>query len=340
MLGFTEEEMDYILDNCNFIEGYTRNELKNFLKANYNGYLFNKHAKCKVYNSNMLLNFLGTWQRTKRFPEDILDPNVNMDRARILMLAKNENNRKMLEDILFNERIMGKVEPKFSFEFMYKDEYFVSLLFYLGMLTIDVDEFGFEYLIIPNYVSKVIYWDYMKLKLTDEYNINVKMHDLTMAIANMAIKGDISGFINYVSREILSKISNRDLIKFDEKNIKLLLMAYVIQTGIYRAVSERECEEGYIDLIFERHEGYKHLKYDWMIEIKYLKESERAKAQETLQKAKKQLEKYALESEYSGHSTYRYSSGNVAKAVKQDGCLKLVVVVFIGKKDYIVEELW
>jgi hypothetical protein len=364
MLGFTEDEVDYILDNCSFTEGYTRDAIKKMLKANYKGYRFNKLAEQKVYNSNMLLNFLGEWQRTKRFPDNVLDPNINIDRARITMLSKNENNKIMLEEILLNEKIMGKVEPKISFEFMYKDEYFVSLLFYLGMLTIDVDEYGLEYLVIPNYVSKVTYWDYMKLRFASEKNIQIKMQDLTLAIANMAIKGDISDFIKYISEGVLNKISNRDLINFDEKYIKLLLMVYVIQTDIYRAVSERECEEGYIDMLFERHEAYKHLKYDWMIEIKYLKESERKNVHETLEKAKKQLMKYVLgskyiadkkcktddksrcetdnrswiESDYREYGAYsRYNSFDIAEAAKRNGSLRLAAIVFIGKKDYVIE---
>lgn len=112
-------------------------------------------------------------------------------------------------------------------------------------------------------------------------------------------------------------------------------MAYVIQTDIYRAVSERECEEGYIDLLFERNEGYKHLKYDWRIEIKYLKESERSKAMVTLEKAKNQLLKYAQQT---GDDDVN-DTASIRRTLKRKEGLRLAAVVFIGKKDYVMEEL-
>ena len=64
------------------------------------------------------------------------------------------------------------------------------------------------------------------------------------------------------------------------------------------------------------------IKYKWLIELKYLKKSERDKLEEIKQKGLEQLEKYA----------------NTKNLTKKDN-LKKVLLVFIGNEDYVVVEV-
>ena len=61
------------------------------------------------------------------------------------------------------------------------------------------------------------------------------------------------------------------------------------------------------------------IKYEWLIELKYLKEGERSNLEQAKQKRLAQLQKYV-------------ASKNLTS--KQD--LKKALVIFIGKKDYVL----
>ena len=64
----------------------------------------------------------------------------------------------------------------------------------------------------------------------------------------MAMKGEVYTFIGYVSENAFSKLSNNDLQRFDEKYIKILLLAYLFQSNIYVTMSEFETSGGYTDI--------------------------------------------------------------------------------------------
>ncbi|MCD5405997.1 MAG: PD-(D/E)XK nuclease domain-containing protein, partial [Desulfotomaculum sp.] len=75
--------------------------------------------------------------------------------------------------------------------------------------------------------------------------------------------------------------------------------------------------EGYIDIYLEKDLRAPDIKYEWAIELKYLKESERDKLDEVIQRGREQLKKYIQQ-----------------RGLKDKENLKKAVVVFIGKKDY------
>jgi hypothetical protein len=102
----------------------------------YNGYLFNKRASVRVYNPTMALYCLSQIQRTKLPPEEIVDNNLRTDYTRLRRLIENEHNRKTLIAIMKNDGITAEIARSFSMDEMYRDQYFVSLLFYMGLVTI------------------------------------------------------------------------------------------------------------------------------------------------------------------------------------------------------------
>ena len=81
-------------------------------------------------------------------------------------------------------------------------------------------------------------------------------------------------------------------------------------------------EEGCIDIYSKKTPHMLDIKYKWLIELKYLKKSERDKLEEIKQKGLEQLEKYA----------------NTKNLTKKDN-LKKVLLVFIGNEDYVVVEV-
>ncbi|MDR1699949.1 MAG: AAA family ATPase, partial [Lachnoclostridium sp.] len=81
MMGFTEEEVVYLLKKCNIDNDYVR-----ILREYYNGYLFAKNAKNKVYNSNLLMYFLSEFMYSNELPENLVDTNVISDNTKLTKL--------------------------------------------------------------------------------------------------------------------------------------------------------------------------------------------------------------------------------------------------------------
>jgi hypothetical protein len=70
-------------------------------------------------------------------------------------------------------------------------------------------------------------------------------------------------------------------------------MAYAFQAEFYVVRSEREiANDGYLDIEFLQHPSRPGRPHQYVIELKYLKQSESDKLQETMALAKKQLSSY------------------------------------------------
>ena len=246
--------------------------------------------------------------------------NIKTDYGRLNRLTANEENKAILDEIIKNESITANIATRFSFDTMYDREYFVSLLFYMGLLTIGGVQYGQTKLEIPNYVTKEIFWEYIEKRLKLDFGIKLNSEELAKAVWEIGAEGRIKPFIDYISENVLKVLSNRDLIK-DEKYIKLIMFAYLTTSRLYRLMSERETEEGYIDIYIEKAPHTSDIKYEWLIELKYLKESEREKLEQVRKQGLEQLEKYA-------------KSKNLAD---RDN-LKKALLIFIGKKDYVIVE--
>ncbi|MFW5972316.1 MAG: AAA family ATPase [Bacillota bacterium] len=324
MLGFTEDEVKGIVNEfkTEVAIDMDSEDLMMDLKKNYNGYLFNMNSNERVYNPDMVLNFFNNWLINEKYPDEIIDDNVRTDYGRLNRLVANETNREVLEDIILKEEIVADIISRFSFDMMYNEDYFVSLLFYMGLLTIDKQYRTRMILKVPNYVVKVIFWEYIENRLAKEYNLNLNLNELRKSIEDMAYDGKITSYIDYVQNHVLKKLSNRDLMNFDEKYIKLILFAYIVDSRVYKPYSEQEVENGYMDIFLERDPRIPDVEYEWIVELKYLKKSEENKLEEVKEKGLEQLERYAGSSKFDG----KYK-------------LKKALLVFIGKDKYEVVEV-
>ncbi|WP_029687787.1 ATP-binding protein [Thermoanaerobacter sp. A7A] len=318
MLGFTEEEVVKILEEVGIEE---KENLINNLRELYDGYKFNKNAKTRVYNPDMVLYFLAQYKNTGGYPEYLIDDNVKTDYGRLNRLTMNEENKALLERIIKEEGIVAEIVTKFSFDRMYDEEYFISLLFYMGLLTIKDYRYNILELGIPNYVIKTMYWEYFSKKLKEENNIKYEMLEIAKAIWEMAFEGKIKNFVKFISEKVLKVLSNRDTIKFDEKYIKIILFSYLTMSNIYKLISEKETEGGYIDIYLEKDIRMPDVKYEWLIELKYVKKSDEKYIEEIREKGKEQLKRYRESMQF-----------------KDKQNLKKALVVFIGKGDYKIFE--
>ncbi|MCG8502182.1 MAG: ATP-binding protein [Firmicutes bacterium] len=319
MLGFTEGEVEGIIDKADY--NGDKGILLDELRENYNGYLFHKDAKQRVYNPDMILHFFNELDMTGKYPEELIDDNVKTDYGRLNRLVGNEQNKKVLDEIIMNEGIVTEIVTRFSFDRMYDQGYFVSLLFYMGLLTIQGTAYGKTKLGIPNYVVKTLFWEYFQRKLREQFNIQYKTVQLAKANWEIAFDGTLKPFLDFIGSNVLKALSNRDLIQFDEKYLKVILFAYLTTSNLYRPISEKEVETGYIDIYLEKDFRMPDVKYEWIIELKYLKKDEKGKMGRLKEEGRRQLEKYMKSREFA-------EKDNVKKAL----------IIFSGKDEYVVEE--
>jgi hypothetical protein len=287
----------------------------------YNGYLFHKDAADRVYNPSMMLYFFNQIINNQKVPEKIIDDNLKTDYGRLQRLTQNEANRETLLQIVKNDGIMTTVHSKFSIDNLYTDEYFVSLLFYMGLLTIEKPIMGNLQLCIPNLSIKTVLWEYILKSVQINSGFVINNSELNRSIFALAIDGKAKPFIDYVSRNIFNKLSNRDLSQFDEKYIKIMLLGCLFQSNVYVPVSEIETSNGYIDIFLLRSPLVPEVRYEWIFELKYLKALKTKTGEEALSKyrdeSKKQLQ--------------GYSDSAIMKDRKE---VKKAVILFIGKNRY------
>jgi hypothetical protein len=167
------------------------------------------------------------------------------------------------------------------------------------------------------------------MRLTKDRNNDVTINPSQQldAISDLAYKGDPKPYIDCVSQNIISRLSNRDLQDFDEKYIKIILLNGLFQSNIYLTISELEVTQGYIDLYLQRSHLLPDIRYEWVWEIKYVKKSDVSGKKKNVlttkrEEARTQLKKYCDSHKFAGRTDVRYLS-----------------LIFIGKDRYEMEEI-
>ena len=248
---------------------------------------------------------------------------MSVDPKRLKRLVKNENNRNTLIQIIKDGSIVSRILEKFSIDHLSDDNYFVSLLFYMGLLTIKEPERNRLRLVIPNYSIQRVYWEQVRQLIEDSYQlVKINTDWLEESINTIAFDGNIHDFIDYISKNVFSKLSDYDLQRFDEKYIKILLLSYLLLNDIYIPISEYETAPGRVDIFLQRNPKFPHVEYEWIWELKYCKA--KTKKTEIDKKRKEGLEQ--LNQYITSHR------------LKNQPNLKSALLLFIGKNKYEIIE--
>ena len=291
MMGFTKEELVNMMREI----GLKQEEQENILpimKENYDGYMFSIDGKEKIYNSNMCLYFLNNYVDQGKVPNELVDMNIASDYSKLgkmLDLCKGEEKEKIIEKTVTGEGIVIEITRQFNPAVEFTEKELVSMLFYLGYLTISNNIAGYPELKIPNRVMKEIYSDYFLRVLKKDINMQLEINYSEIA-TQIALEGKIDKIIE-VLQKYLENLSNRDYIKFDEKYVKLIFYCIAMNLKIFRLKSEIEVQRKYPDILLlprDITQGYKAV----MIEFKYLKKSEESKLKEKQEEARTQIEEY------------------------------------------------
>ena len=293
MMGFTEEELRKLMKEQN-ISKEEQEEILPIMKENYDGYRFSLKGKEKMYNSNMCLYFLNSYIRFKEIPNQLIDVNIASDYSklgRMLDLCKGENRAEIIEKTVTGEGILADIVEKFNPAMEFEERELVSMLYYLGYLTISEEKLGKAELKIPNKVMREIYSEYFMKILNQATEMEIKNSEYNEILEEIALEGKIDKIVELLQK-YLKNLSNRDYQRFDEKYVKLIFYCIVMNLKIYSVKSELEVEREYPDIVLiprDRSKGYNAI----MVEFKYLKKSEEGKIEEKQKEAKEQIERYA-----------------------------------------------
>ena len=294
MMGFTEEELIKIMEEQE-IEEEKQEELLPIMKESYDGYRFSIEVKenNNLYNSNMCLYFLNSYISFGKIPEELVDVNIVSDYNKIgnmLKLCKNENRLEIIEKTVTGEGIGVNLVRQFNPEMDFREREMISLLYYLGYLTIVGEDIGDPILKVPNQVLKDIYAEYFLKILREEGNFET-YNDYNEIAKEMLKDGKVDKILNLL-KEYLENLSNRDYQNFSEKYIKLMFYCMARSTKKFIVKSELELGRGYCDILLlpkDKGKGY----YSIMIEFKYLKKGNRRNIQKAQEEAREQIIKYS-----------------------------------------------
>ena len=275
-IGFTRDELKTVVqplvDECDL----DRHKLMDELAKWYNGYCFNIRSRELIFNSDMVLYFVDSFDmRDCRYPEQMLDENIASDYGKIMKLfaiGNSEQNYQVLEELITTGEIIGGHSRKIDMDKGFDRDDFISLLLYMGFITIRGRILTRLRYAVPNYVIQRLYFEYFKVELERRGQFTISSDAIENAVIAMALHNNIAPFTEEIAN-VLTLFSNRDYMKMDEKHIKAVILTLLYQSTVYFIKSEPEINNRYPDIMLVERNPYK-VNHQFLFELKYSKKSD------------------------------------------------------------------
>lgn len=309
MLGFSTEDV------CNFFNYYkSTGEIRQDcdvdavvkeMKPWYDNYCFSKNAletQSRVFNCDMVIYYLRNYMSRGEAPEEMIDPNTKTDynkMKKLLQLDKMDGDRKgVIRMVAEAGELVASLYETFPAHKITDPEYFPSLLFYYGMLTIK-GVLGSQLILgIPNNNVRKQYYGF----LLDEYqNVrHINISNLVTMYTYMAFYGKWREALEYMA-DAYGKVSSiRDGIEA-ERNLQGFFMAYLSLDPYYYTAPELELNHGYCDFFLLPDLTHYPTKHSYIIELKLVPKRDKgedekhyeARIEKQWQDAKTQIYSYA-----------------------------------------------
>jgi hypothetical protein len=285
LAGFTLDEtkifLDRLYEDCPKFKLKSKQEkLIKDITHFYNGYLFSPLAKDKIYNANLLMYFVDTFDKENcTYPMKMLDSNIASDYVKIMQIfaiGDKESNYEVLTDLIYTGEVIASLKDKFNFATHRGDGFsqdeFISLLFALGFVTIKEQRLNQIKFVIPNYVIKHLYFNYFQRELEQRNNLSFKARELEDALYELAINNNISPFTQSIQK-VVNLLSNRDMQNFSEKHLHTLLLTLLNISDFYFIKSEMEINKHYPDIMLLERSPFA-VNYQYLFELKFCKKKD------------------------------------------------------------------
>jgi hypothetical protein len=239
----------------------------------YNGYRFHSNAVEAIFNSDMVLYFVDNFDLAAcRFPDRMLDENILSDYGKIMKLfgvGDREKNYLLLDELLTKGEVIARLKPRLDVVRDFDRADFISLLLYMGFVTISGTELTRLRYQIPNYVIEQLYFAYFKVEVEQRGQISIDSEILENAIVALALDGNITPLAGEMEK-VMGLLSNRDFMQMDEKHVKVIILTLLYQSDVYFIQSEPEINNRYPDILLLERNPFK-VNYQYLLELKYCK---------------------------------------------------------------------
>jgi hypothetical protein len=295
LLGFNHAEMDALFRA--FGQDFAAHRA--IIDDWYNHYHFHEERREPIVNSDMALYYLQSLVGIGKPPDDLIDHNVRIDYGKLRHLVQIDRrlngNFSRLRDIIETGEQVGAIQTSFPVEGLLRQENFISLLYYLGLLTFAGEKEGRPLLKIPNRTVQQLMYSYLREAYRDAEVFKPDTWDLANKLNHMAYRGEWEPFFDTLSAQIGEQASVRDYLQ-GEKMIQGFLLAWLNLSPYFTVWSEQAQGGGFVDLYLAPfYFRYPAMRHAYLIELKYLKRSEDRpeKRQEALEAGRRQLRRYA-----------------------------------------------
>ena len=301
LAGFTETEFRQMLEyyrDATGVFNHTVDELIEITKPWYDNNCFSEDSidDDRMYNSDMALFFIREYiKKNGNIPENMVDSNISSDYNKMTKLIRFEQQfgekTSLIQRINNDGYIYGTIKPEFALNDLDRYENLVSLMFYMGLLSVGDHQAGRTKLIIPNSTVRQQYFRYMQRNY-DTF-VSWKTDDNIMSDLgySLAWKGEHEKFFRYIASCMKDATKNNDFNKYGEAFVKgFFLCQFGVNLNYYTPFTEQELDHGYSDLYLKPRIGTPH---GYIIELKYCKHSSTpAEVKALLEQARVQLPNY------------------------------------------------
>ena len=301
LAGFTETEFRQMLEYYHDATGvfhHTVDELIEITKPWYDNNCFSEDSidDDRMYNSDMGLFFIREYiKKNGKIPENMVDSNISSDYNKMTKLIRFEQQfgekTSLIQRINNDGYIYGTIKPEFALNDLDRYENLVSLMFYMGLLSVGAHQAGRTKLIIPNSTVRQQYFRYMQRNY-DTF-VSWKTDDNIMSDLgySLAWKGEHEKFFRYIASCMKDATKNNDFNKYGEAFVKgFFLCQFGVNLNYFTPFTEQELDHGYSDLYLKPRIGTPH---GYIIELKYCKHSSTpSEVKALLEQARVQLPNY------------------------------------------------
>ena len=296
LMGFTDDEVRHLLQLMDVLkdelDGY--NDL---LRLWYDGYKFNPEASDFIYNPNMVLYFAAHFNRVRKPPMKMLDTNIASSYSRIRAMfrlpRRDKDEFNNLKELLEKREVVVNVTQIFNFDLGFTTNDFMSLLLYMGFLTVKGAYANAWLLQIPNRVIEQLYYQYFVQLLSEKANFARGVETLEKALNELVYYNQpkqLSELLTYT----LTNLAGRDAavpMEIREKNVQVLLFSFLSFSDAYLVESEYNAQGQYFDILATNASVYD-LPFNFLFELKYLPKAGATRVKTEYAKAKIQVADY------------------------------------------------
>ncbi len=336
LMGFPHDEVVYILKQV----GAKDKDIPSImteLKEWYNGYLFHEDAADRLYNSDMVMYFAAHYEKNQKFPRRMLDANIATDYSKVKKIfniqQREEEFIPILKKLTTEGELFAQITDFFNLELDFTNDDIISLLYYMGWVTIQDEVDGIWRFKMPNRVISELYYDYFASIGEREAGLNNIILKIRDALDKLSKYNNPHPFLEIIKALIDKDLSLRDAQRFDEKHLKMLLIPYFSLSAAHYVKSEPEWENMYPDLLLLKRPSI-NTQFNFIIELKYIKLSDKDKMVKTVEGGEERLaDKVAREARI---QLGKYLKTDNAKRVEN---LKAWVLILVGREWQVVEEM-